>query len=292
MPVKIMEDFIDNSEEYLDDFYIQNTKSGSGKAAKKYSSNPKAADNNTASLIKKFEPLPISKKYKQSLLSLVMNHKISDISKLVKVNEKSATFHGEAYWKKIGSYIDVIIKVYSNSCGNNDKLFAYSRRISKDGKPMEADTTNPNYHKKHIVLYKNDNTVIMKMFKGCKSIEQMIKSYPNKKHQFFTELLELFINVRQRDWCLWQNNACTSKNILWHNGKWIFLSTNCGYEYCYHGDLIYENLLNIINLFKSYGVSNAELKRRLQEQTGKSCNHIFPYNFYRNDFFATHLPVE
>jgi len=266
-----------------------------GKLAKKYSKKPKAADNKTASLLKKIHSLPISIKFKESLLSVVINHTISDITKLVKISKKSATFYGKAHCKDIESDVEVAIKVYSISCGTNDKLYAYSRNIFKEEKPIVADTaypiySDPNYLKENIVLYKNDNIMIMKMFKGCKTIEQMIKSFPNKKNQFFTELLELYIDVRHRDWCLWQNNACTSKNILWHNGKWIFLSTNCSSVYCNHQGLGYENLLKIIELFKSYGMSNNELKNRLQEQTKLSCN--FPYEFYRSDFFEKHLPVE
>jgi len=288
-----MDDFFDNSEEYFDDFHIQNSKSG-GKAAKKYYKKPNAADNKTSSLLKKVQSLPISKQSKESLSKLVINHTISDITKLVKISKRSVTLHGKVNIKNIGSVNDVIIKVYNDYCGNNNELYAYSRNIENVKKPRVSDRyprliqTDSDYLIENIILYKVDNVAFIKMFKDGKTIEQMIKSFPSKRNAYYVELLGLYKDVKRRDWYFWQNNACTMKNILWHNGKWIFLSTNCSTGHCYHQGLGYENLLKIIELFKSYGMSNDDLKKGLKEQNNFDS---LPDNFKRKAFYDKHFPL-
>ncbi|CAG9800204.1 unnamed protein product [Chironomus riparius] len=291
--VKTMKDFIDNSEEFYDDFYINNYKSG-GKSVKKYYKKPKSADNKTSNLLKKIQSLPISKQSKESLTKLVINHTISDITKLIKISKRSVTLHGKVNIRNIGSVNDVIIKVYCESCGNHNELYAYSRNIYDEKKPEIYDKyprsiqTDSDYIRENIILYKVDNVAFIKMFKDCKTIEQMIKSSPTKKNAHYIELLGLYKDVKRRDWYFWQNNACTMKNILWHNGKWVFLSTNCSTGHCYHQGSESDNLLKIIELFKSYGMSNEELKKGLKEQNNLDS---FPQNFKKKDFYDKHFPM-
>ncbi|KAL7048949.1 hypothetical protein ACKWTF_003546 [Chironomus riparius] len=288
-----MEDFIDNSEEFYDDFYNNNYKSG-GKSAKHYYKKPKSADNKTSNLLKKIQSLPISKQSKESLTKLVINHTISDITKLVKISKRSVTLHGKVNIRNIGSVNDVIIKVYCESCGNNNELYAYSRNIYDEKKSEIYDKyprsiqTDSDYIRENIILYKVDNVAFIKMFKDCKTIEQMIKSSPTKKNAHYIELLGLYKDIKRRDWYFWQNNACTMKNILWHNGKWVFLSTNCSTGHGYHQGSESDNLLKIIELFRSYGMSNEELKKGLKQQNNFD---IFPDNFQRKDFYEKHFPM-
>lgn len=276
---------------------LQQTSAKSGaKSAKKYSKHLKAADNNSSSLLKKIQLFPISKKSKETLSNLVISHTIHDITKLVKISNKSVTLHGKVNIKNTGDIMDVIIKVYSEFRKFNEKLYAYSRNINNEEKPIIKDVypttinSDPDYLKEHIVYYKDDNIVILKMFKDCKTIEQMIKSFPDKKKQFFVELLELYMDLKKRDCYLWQNCACTVKNILWHNGKWIFLSTNCGYGYCHGKRMDSENILNITYLFKSYGLSNKELTNEIKDQMRLKIFYCDPFNV--RGFFEKNFPLE
>ena len=299
-----MEDFIDNSEELFDDFHISNHKSG-GKSAKTYYKKPKSADNKTSNLLRKIQSLPISKQSRESLSKLVINRTIIDITKLVKISKRSVTLHGKVKIKpKIPTWFyledniekveDVIIKVYCDSCGNSDKLYAYSRNIYDEKKPKIYDVypksieLDSAYLRENVILHKVDNVAFIKMFKDCKTIEQMIKSSPTKRNAYYIELLGLYKDVKRRDWYFWQNNACTMKNILWHNGKWVFLSTNCNSLICYHQGLESDNLLKIIDLFKSYGMSNEELKKGLKE---KDNFDSFPQNFKKKEFYDKHFPM-
>ena len=187
-----------------DKFCIHSCKIG-GKSVEKYCKKPKAADNNSSGLLKRIQLLDISKKSKESLSKLVMKHTICDITKQVKISKKSVTLHGKVNIKSTGSIVDVIIKVYIDSRKINDQLYAYSRNIYKDEKQILPDiypntiNSDPDYLMEHIVYYKDDNIVIIKMFKGGKTIEQMIKSFPNERNNFFAELLALYGSIKIRD---------------------------------------------------------------------------------------------
>ncbi|KAL7048950.1 hypothetical protein ACKWTF_003547 [Chironomus riparius] len=290
-----MNDFNCHPQQSSDRFCIHSCKIG-GKSVEKYCKKPKAADNNSSSVLKRIQLLPISKKSKEFLSKLVMNHTICDITKLAKISKKSITLHGKVNIKSTGSIVDVIIKVYSDSRKINDKLYAYSRNIYKEEKEILPDVypntidSNSDYLKEHIVYYKDDNIVIIKMFKYCKTIEQMIKSFPNKKNSFFAELLALYGDIKKRDNSLWQNTACTMKNIIWHNGKWIFLSTICCPGYCQRKGMEADNILAIIDLFKSYGMTNEELMNGVKQQM--LSNYYFPCIFSQVGFLDKHFPAE
>lgn len=260
-----------------------------GKSVENYHKKTKYNENKTSCylvVLNKIQFLPISKHIKDSLLRLAINRTVTDIKKLVKVSKRSVTFQGRVIIKGVEIADDVLIKVFNDSNEISEHFYSYTS--TKDASYLIKSYSD--YKKEDIILYKSENVVFLKLLKNCKNIKQMMKSFPNKKNELFFEFLTLYSYITYYEPRRWQNYACNTKNILWHDGKLILLNANRNIKKKFSRDLQLDNFLKSIKIFSSY-MSNDNLKQGIRKITKADiCYDHFPLKLYNDRFLETCFP--
>ncbi|KAG5677153.1 hypothetical protein PVAND_006935 [Polypedilum vanderplanki] len=270
----MIEDIIEESELFCDDIYLDSHKKL--KSKKLSVRNPANLEKARSNILTKVRQLPISRQSAEILYKQVLNHKILDIVKVLKIGKKSVTIHAKAniehkIFEKLKNTDNVIIKVYNDPANAGHEIIAYSKNIHNEEKEPNNDPypkhieTDRNFLYEKMVIYQLQNIVIMKMLDVTKSIAEVIKENMNRISEIFREILQLFVDVKDRDMQFWQNDLCGAKHVVWCNDKWIILGTinkNKLYTTSENDTKIISNaLIDIINIFNEHGMSFENLEK-------------------------------
>lgn len=270
---------VDSSETYCDDFYLDSVKK-STRSKQLSVRNPANLEKARSNILLKVRQLPITRQSAEILCKLVVNHKITDIIKVIKIGKTSVTIHAKVnveskVFEKLKNDDNVVIKVFYEAANASNEIFAYSRNIHNEEK--EPPTTqwpslmerDQNYLCEKMILFQMQNIVIMKMFNKSKSLSQMIKDNHSKVTEMYREILNLIYDLKNRDYLFWLNDMCGVKNIVWCNEKWILLSTRKVDENHQARGYTAKGLIEIINLFYHHEMKLDLLEKEFKNVFGK-----------------------
>lgn len=260
-----------DDEELLDYFTTLNKSNRYGKL--KFDNLESKIDKNRLTAIKKIDDLFVySNHNKKLLVKLVINRKILDIVKILKNTEDTLTLQGKINLKvKEFSELenaDVVIKIALDDDVCKYDLVSYSRRLEHEEKqictkpyPLRIESS-PDYLCKSMIIYKEKNLTMLKMFGKGKSLQQMVEKYPHKKSEFYREVLLLAHDIRELDYRFWKENTNPLKKSIYFNGKWYLVGTVDSSNYSNHfRDYYSENIAQLLVFFQAKDLPNAELRK-------------------------------
>lgn len=256
-----------NSDMYCDedDFYFDSHKKIK---SKQLSFSKPTVEKARLNVLRKVQQLPISKNSIEIISKLVINHKVKDIVKVLRIGKKSVTIHARAnienkIFEKLDGTDSIVIKVFYDINSVNKEMIAYSRNIHDEIKEPSTKSypsrmeTDKNFLSKQMILLQVNNVVLMRMMEGSKTITQVLEKNPGQIVGIFDEILGFLADVLERDCTFWSDELCGVKNIVFWNDMWIFLNVGT----FSNRDNFKKNLINLFELFRSFEMTLQQLEK-------------------------------
>lgn len=246
-------------------------------------SNFKNIDQSRLKLLSKVALMKIPERSIKILSKFVINHQLQEIVKVLKTSRNCVTIHAKVnpsniIYRELESD-DVIIKIFTlnkHASPDRERAKKYTAQVnSRDRnkwKFMDKHKTNQGYFNhlldnEDLLIIRADNVVVMKMIgvdRRALNLVEMIKKYPQRRREFYRDIIELAKLFRSRSFQYWHARASV-KDILWHNNEWNFIchpqQVNCSnWKKMTKADNFFRNVFAIMKLFQRFGLSVAELK--------------------------------
>jgi serine/threonine-protein kinase RIO1 len=273
----MMDDMMEDNELYCDDIYLDSRKKQKSKQLSVR--NPANLDKARSNVLIKVRQLPITRQSAEVLSKLVVNHKIKDIVKVLKIGKNAVTIHAKAntenkVFEMLKNNDNVVIKVFYEMTHVENEVIAYSRNIHNEEKEPATCPypsviyTDVNYLRETMTLYRAHNIVVLKMLEKTKTITQMIEENSGKRASMLEELLTLPLDIKNRDFWLWVTEFSCIRNIVWCSEKWVILNVippeNYSYDHKKSAAIFSGIIMNILDLFYNHGMSLSELEQEFK----------------------------
>lgn len=233
-------------------------------------------DKKRMTVIKKIDDLTIHHNHnKEVLVKLMMNRKILMISKILKNTPSTLTLQGKINLEiKEFSELencDVVIKVALDGDVCRYDLISYSRRLAHEEKKISTASypfrieTDPDFLCDSMIILKEKNLTVLKMFRKGKTLQQMVDIYPHRKSEFYREIMSLAHDVRNRDYRFWKEKTNPIKKSIFCNGKWHLVGT-VELPHYHHNlkDYFTENITHLIEFFRDHNLPSTELRKTFE----------------------------
>lgn len=289
---------VDNScdiDSYTDDehsleyFTTLNKSNRRGKL--KFDNMESKIDKKRLTALKKIDDLPVQHYHnKEVLIKMVISRKILDIVKILKNTEGTLTLQGKINLEsKEFSELkncDVVIKIALDEDDCKFDLISYSRRLEHEEKklctkpypfPIETD---PDFLCDSMIILKEKNVTVLKMFGKGKSLQQMVEAYPHKKSEFYREVMVLAHDIRNRDFRFWKMKNNSIKKSIYCNGKWHLVGTmnlSIYAQHQYYNDHFTENITQLLEFFRDNNLPETELRKILEKIYSSSAQWSWQY---------------
>lgn len=231
----------------------------------------------------KISNLPIPQRSILILSKLVINHQITEIVRVLDKRRDCVTIHArinlnsQVYREEDSD--SVLIKVFTRKLNTrvnftSAKLFrgvAYSEERNRNHPKTNDRSFFVPFDKEILPILSIDNVVIVKMVGDQRpppSLVEMVKRFPQRRKQFYRQIIELVVRLRDQSYQFWSSKA-SIRNILWHNNEWNILYNELDVDvFCMEDNerIFSRNLIAVMKVFLHFGLTRKEVK-----QFGKTC---------------------
>jgi hypothetical protein len=224
-------------------------------------------------LVKKINSLEITERSKQLLTKLVVNRQLEEI-RSVRQGTNSIVLHAKVnreheIYRDLESN-DVMMKIYIRK--NHKKADVDSAKNIE----MRTFIVGTKYHliqRKSLKLFSMENISVIEMICG-KHLIQMVEENPREVRRYFREILEA---LRALANCYFWTQKASMTDILWHEGRWVFLDYIDSRTQNEVKTSIGANMVLLFRIFMGFGMTTNEIQlefTRILTHFGRSYNHF------------------